>query len=264
MKSIDEILSAAETLSLAELAKLRLAIERLDRRANAIVLKTSRQLTFHLYRLTDSEHWNSVRQSLAIEEDYGFYLHLHLTRRPNEELNFAQVYLTLKHLAGESSSRLDDYKMAFSFPFLMEVVKQNQTSTYLLEVRNIRDSLYFTLRKMVASDDRRLKDHRIHPPFEDEFGQEDIRFFMCYFDGYLLGYWKTLKAEHLQPFVRRIPASLIIFGYCDGKAFEEEFESPEEYDAAWQRFQTRVARECESNKADPCVVLDEHTPGSRG
>jgi hypothetical protein len=264
MQTSDEILSAAASLSPGDLGKLRSAIERLDRLANAIVLETGGQMTFALYRQTDAEHWDSLRRSVAIEEDYGFYLHLHYWRQPGQELNFAQVYLTLKHLAGESSRFLDDYKMAFSFPFAMDVIKRNQTIAYLLEVRNIRDSLCFTLRKMVDADDKRLKDGYIHPPFEDEFGKEEIRCFKSYFYGYLLGYWKSLKPEQLQPFVRRVSAALIIFGYCDGNAFEEQFESSEEYEAAWQRFQTQIERERESKKADPCIVLDGHSPAGRG
>ncbi len=97
------------------------------------------------------------------------------------------MYLTLKHLAGESSRYLDDYKMAFSFPFAMDVIKGDQTYPYLLEVRNIRESLYFSLRKLVDPDDNRLKEGFSHSPFEDEFSKEDIWFFMSYFYGYLLG-----------------------------------------------------------------------------
>lgn len=261
MQTIEEILSAAALLSPADLGKVRSALERLDRRANAIVLKTSGKMAFRLYRQTDSAYWDALHQSLAIEEDYGFYLQLQ--RQPGTELNFAQVYLTLKHLAGESSRYLDDYKMAFSFPFAVDVIKRNRKFAYLLDVRNIRDSLYFTLRKLVDPDDQRLKDGCIHPPFEDEFGKEDIRFFRSYFYGYLLGRWETLQPEQLQPFARRVPAALIVFGYCDGKAFEEQFESSEEYEAAWQRFQKHIERERESNKPDPCIVLDEHSPDGR-
>jgi hypothetical protein len=264
MQTIEEILSAAALLSPADLGKLRSAIERLDRRANAVVLQPSGQITFRLYRQTDLEYGDSLRQSLAIDEDYGFYLHLHCGRQPDQELNLARVYLTLKHLAGESSRYLDDSKMAFSFPFALDVIKRNQTFAYLLNVRNIRDSLYFTLRKLVAPDDNRLKKGYIHPPFEDEFGKAEMRSFRRYLYGYLLGRWESLKPEHLQPFVRRVPADLIILGYCDGKAFEEQFESSETYESAWQRLQAQVEREREAKQADPCVVRDERSPGGRG
>jgi hypothetical protein len=258
MPTIDEILSAAASLSPADLGKLRSAIERMDRLANAIVLETSGGMTVRLYRQTDSEHWHALRQSLAIDEDYGDVL------RPGQELNLAQVYLALKHLAGDSGCSLDEYKMAFSFPFATDVIKRNQTFAYLLDVRNIRDSLYFSLRKPVEPGDKRLKDGHIHPPFEDEFGIEEIRFFRSYFYGYLLGRWETLTPEQLQPFVRRVPAALIIFGYCDGKAFEEQFDSSAKYEAAWRRSQKQIDRERKSNKVDPCIVVDEHAPRGRG
>ena len=68
MRTIEEILSAAASLSPADLGKLRAAIERMDRLAKALVLKTSGQMTFRLYRQTDSEHRESLRQSLAIDQ----------------------------------------------------------------------------------------------------------------------------------------------------------------------------------------------------
>jgi hypothetical protein len=256
MKTVDEILSASESLSAADLGRLRVAIERSEKNARAIVLKTKRNLIFRLYRQTDMEWWNARKHSLAIAEDYGFYIQMHLWHRSEEELNFAQLYLTLRHLSGESNRFLDDYKQAFSFPFAMEVIKAKKTYAYLLDVNNCRDSHYFTLRKMVEPDDPRPTKNTIQPPFEDEFGKEEIRYFISYFEGYLLGLWETLKPEQFQPFVRSVPAACIIFGFLNGKAFEEQFKSYEEYEIALKRFQDQRKRECDSRDADPSIAVE--------
>lgn len=263
MQTLDEIISAAALLSPGDLEILRSAIDHRGKIANAIEFKTSNELSFRLYRQSDSEHWDSRCQSLAINEDYSFYLQFHYWSQPHQQLNLAQVYLTLKHLTGESSRHLDDHKMAFSFPFAIDVIRQKQTFVYFLEVRNIRDSLYFTLRKKVETDDKRLKDRLVHSHFEDEFGKEDMRIFRAFFYGYLLGAWQSLKPAQLEPFVRRVPAALLLLGYCDGKAFEEEFESVEKYEAAWQHYLTEVEQLRKSNLADPCIALADRSSGDR-
>jgi len=244
MRTVEEIVSAAALLSREDVRELHRAIERLARQANAIVFTTSRKLTFRLTRQSDVEFGYSRRRSLAIEEDYGFHIQLLSARRPDETLNFAQMYLTLRHLAGESSLYLDDYKMAFAFPFALDVIKGSQTFAYLLEVRSLRDSIYFTLSKMVDPEDKRLKEHRFFPPFEDEFGRGEIRFFESYFYGYLLGRWETLRPEQCRPFVRCVPSDFIIFGYDGEKTFEEQFESNEQYDEAWQRYREQIGNHC--------------------
>lgn len=258
MRTVDEILAAVTTLSPAEFTKLRTEIERRDRLARTIVLDTSRGLTFHLRRLDDGENWNCHRQSLAIEEDYGFYLQFFLALEHRRELNFAHVYLTLKNMSGESSRYLDEYKQGFSFPFALDVIRGNHSYAYLLDVHNIRDSLYFSFRKVVEVNDPRLKTRVIQQPFEDEFGKEDMRYFRCYFYGYLEGRWKTLEQlpERLEPFVRQVPAAAIVFGYCNGKAFEEQHNSSEKCSEAYQRYQELITTPRESSQVNPHIVKE--------
>jgi hypothetical protein len=42
--------------------------------------------------------------------------------------------------------------------------------------------------------------------------------------------------QRIQPFIRLIRASHILYGYRDGEFFEEQMDSPEEYEAAIQAF----------------------------
>ena len=58
---------------------------------------------------------------------------------------------------------------------------------YLLEIHNCRGSVYFSIRKIVAADDLRLKEWRYYQPFADEFSREEINYFRTYFNGYLEG-----------------------------------------------------------------------------
>lgn len=260
MRTFDELLSAAGRLSPMDLSRLRSEIERLDKLANAIVLETHKGITFRLCRLTDGEYIEALDRSLAIQDDYSFYLELDLRswQQPEEELNLAEVYLTLKHLAGESSRRLDDYKSAFSFPFALDVMKGNDTFAYVLDVLNIRESLYYRLRKIVAEDDPRLEQRQVHPPLEDEFSQEEIRFLISYFRGYLIGRWETLDPEQVRPFVRPIQASLMIFGYCGGEAFQKQYDSEAEYQDAWRQLARQVEQESASRKqANSCIVIEK-------
>ena len=74
MRTFDEILSAAALLSPMDLSRLRPEIERLDKMANAIVLETSKGITFRLCRLTDGEYVEALDRSLAIQDDHRFYL----------------------------------------------------------------------------------------------------------------------------------------------------------------------------------------------
>jgi hypothetical protein len=242
MHTVDEILAAAATLDRSELAKLRSEIQQMEKAASAILLNGTNGVSFRLTRLSDDEHAELWRRSLPIEEDFGFYrdLHLDLHRGNEESLNLAQAYLALKFLSGDSSKNLDEDKMAFSFPFLMHVFKDKQPLSYLLDVRSIRGSLYFSLYKVVDPHDPRLKERHVLEPLEEELGRETTRYFMSHFYGYLMGVWDALKRRAQEPFVRKIPRSCIILGYCGGQAFEQQFDTTEDFEAAWHRYSVQV------------------------
>ncbi len=201
-----------------------------------IITLEAGDIHYKLTRLRDGDYYELRRSSLAIDDDYGFYMRFELYRRGKEsDLNLAQIYTALKHLCGESGSSFDDWKCSFSFPFALEVRKAGKKFDYLLNVVDYRGSVEFNLRKPIAPDDEKYdKDARmkIHQPFEEEFSREEINQFIALFYGYLAGYFKSVSKYHDEFFFRFISSNHVLYGYRDGRFFEEEIESEEKFEAA--------------------------------
>ncbi len=259
MFTVEEILAAAARLGPAELRQLKDGIVRLEGQARALVLTVGEQ-TYYLTRLGDYEFHALRQHSIAIKEDLGFSLRFFLSlHERGEELNFAQVHAALAHLTGESGRTFDPYKGSFSFPFELRFTREGRERTYLFEVRNCRDSLYFPLRKVVAADDDRLQQHSYYPPVPDEFSQDEINRFTVYLYGYLKGCLKALPASAVAPFVANVQAGLIVYGCCRGSFFEQEFDSEDDYLAALRSYREQVERE-KLEPADSCVVVNVERP----
>lgn len=187
---------------------------------------------YRLFRLDDSQYYELWKNSLAIADDYGFYLNLYFyLRDKSSSLNLAQVYVALEKLCGSSGKFFDDWKGSFSFPFFLEVSKAGQKFDYLLDIYDHRGSLYFGIRKQLKPDDS--YDARIiHQPFPEEFSRQDINEFISYFYGYLQGYFATIKGSYEQFFCKRVDSNCILFGFKDGIFFEEHYEDYEDYEQA--------------------------------
>lgn len=187
---------------------------------------------YKLDRLNDSQYYERWQNSLTIADDYGFYLNFYLyLRNKGENLNLAQIYVTLKQLCGESGQFFDDWKGSFSFPFSLEVTKAGQKFDYLLNIYDNRGSLYFGILKQLQPHDSYDK-RVIQPPFPEEFPRQDINEFISYFYSYLWGYFDATKASYEQFFWKRVESNGILFGYKDGQFFEEHYDSPENYKQA--------------------------------
>jgi hypothetical protein len=105
-----------------------------------------RENHYRLSRLNDSQYYELWKNSLAIADDYRFYIDFYLyLRQQGEELNLAQLYVTLEQICGKSNQFFDDWKGSFSFPFFLEISKAGQTFDYLLEIYDHRGSLYWDL-----------------------------------------------------------------------------------------------------------------------
>jgi len=63
--------------------------------------------------------------------------------------------------------------------------------------------------------------------------------------------------------VRGVSATLLIIGYSNGTAFEEHFETYEEYRAALSRWQGQVEQEKTSNAERDFDALEDPPPGKR-
>ena len=185
---------------------------------------------YTLTRLDDGTYHNLWQNSLAIEDDYGFYMTFaRLMAREGRKLNFAQMYVALKELCGESSNIFDNWKSSFLFPFLLEVAKADRQSRYLFRFYNYRDSWYCGLRKVLDADDTGYDKHRMYQPFEDEFSRDEINYLIAYFYSYLFGFFEAIHDYYDDFFFKRVDSNLILFGYKDGEFFEEQYDTEEEY-----------------------------------
>ncbi|HLK59080.1 MAG TPA: hypothetical protein VKU00_21140 [Chthonomonadaceae bacterium] len=195
---------------------------------------TLKELEIVLTRLDDDAYYKIARRSLAIQED-GFFL-LNLFRPQGQErgrMNFAETYLILKYLYGESGQCYDDYKGSFAFPFALDVIKRERSFHYLLRVHNFRSMLEFALRRRV--DSTAQIDPILHAPFEDEFSRQEINEFIAFFYGYLEGRMEILLTNGIQPppFLHRVQSNLILYGCLEGRFFEEHFDNQEEFEQAY-------------------------------
>ncbi len=243
MNSLNQLISLASKLNPVELRQLSVAIKRLTTQK----CKTEFHLdgiTYRLTRLSDGEFIDSMRRSLAIQDDYQFLIGLFLTNE-NDNLNFAEIQIVLSEKFGPSGKYFDTYKGSFSFPFALDVIRGDNSFAYLFEVHNCRDSLYYIVRKIVSENDPRLKEFKIPQPVETEFSRAEINRFTAFFHGFLIGYWESICERPHESFVRVIPAGSIVYGYVEGRAFEETHETEEELDTAAKHYLAKIRNDCD-------------------
>ena len=190
------------------------------------------------WRLDDDEHFLVRRQSVAIEEDYGLLMRLNSGSSGDERLSLGQARSALTKLAGPSAQSFDNFKQSFCFPFLHGVPADRPTTIYLMTVHDIRGSLYFLNRRVVAKDDPRIEQHLLHKPFLEELNREELNLLAATMYGYLKGF-----SEHIipRPFVEKVDSQQIVYGYADGNYFEEVHVEEDAYEAAIDKWRRIVA-----------------------
>ena len=207
---------------------------------------------YTLTRLYDRQHYTLQRRSLVIADDYGFYMHFYNDMRSlGQALNFAQVYVALQSLCGESGILFDEWKSSYTFPFLLKVCKAEQTYDYLLTIYNYRDTLYFGIRRVCQPGEEQHYDQRvIHQPFPNEFSRQEINCFIGYFYAYLGGYFEVIGKYYDTFFFKRVDANMILFGYKEGEYFETAYDTEDEYEQAISKLEQHRARHEAHAKAD--------------
>lgn len=213
------------------------------------------KIQFRLVRLNDDRYEKLHRKTLSIEEDTWFQhlLEQYLEER-GEDLKFAQIYVTLKFLTGESGQCFDDWKGSFSFPFLLEVKKRNGQFSYLLNIYNFRSMLCFSLRRFLSSTDDRRNKYVVHPPFANEFSRKEINAFIAGFYGYLIGFFRVIKKIHKEFFFQRVDSNGILFGYKAGKFFQKYYESESRYEKAVKALEKLKSKSRRRNDLKPQIV----------
>lgn len=186
-----------------------------------------------LIRLTGDDYRRLRRSSIPIKEDASFYFALmYRLRRQDGKLSLAQIYTALTSLFGESSELYDDYRGSFAFPLFLHLHKEGQSYPYLLRINDHKGSIEFNLYRVFDPNDRRHDRSVYHEPFEDEFGREEINYFISYLYGFLKGYFRVVGEREARFFFRTVPAIWAIYGWKNGQFFEEQYDSEEAYHAA--------------------------------
>jgi hypothetical protein len=194
------------------------------------------RLHCRLRRIGDCRYRRLARNGLVIQENYGFLMDLLRDRRRyGELLNLAEFYVAFKEIFGESGSCFDDWKGAFAFPFEVAVFKEDAVYCYVLNVINWRDTVEFNFRKVLPPDERGFERAVIHPPFAAEFSTDEMNTLVAFLYGYVEGALRVIRRYYTDEFVRQVSSNLILFGFHQGRFFEEQYDDCAEFGAARKR-----------------------------
>ena len=191
--------------------------------------------------ITAKESADFFLQSLPICEDYFFYLALDLQLKCKApDFDPPRLYAALKTLFGESTTAYDDYKCSFGYPFLLEIIRKDKKSAYALNFMDIKGGISFKFRKILATPEElekyKYKDrHLLHEPFEDDFSQDEMAYFMTWFVFYLKGFMQSFEGHYQEEFARSLDYCLMIYGYRDNRFFLDQYEDQDAFYAAARR-----------------------------
>lgn len=193
---------------------------------------------FQLWRLTEDEFSQLRNSSLPIKDDGMFLLQLMLNERDKpDRLMLPKALLTLESIFGKTSTWFDEWKSSFSFPLLLVLKKPAGQFFYLLRIEDYRGCLEFRFYRILEDGASEYDVSIYREPFLSEFSRVEINQFICYLYGYLAGAAEIFCNLPVQPFLRHVDASQVIYGYQDGAFFEEWIDSSEEYQTAIQSFE---------------------------
>jgi hypothetical protein len=193
-------------------------------------------MTYKIIRLNDEQFYLLRKNSLSLFENYG---HIMSLSRDDSIIysSFPKMYVTLKHIFGESGSYYDDYKGSFSFPFLIYFKKGEEEFGYAMNIYNVRSVIEFNMAKLIHADDKTAIRGIFNHPF-DEFPESEITYVINFLVGYLTGYFRMLVEGYNEFFFHSVQSNLIVYGYKDGKFFQNHYNSQKKFDNAIQELKT--------------------------
>jgi len=193
-------------------------------------------MTYKIIRLNDEQFYLLRKNSLSLFENYG---HIMSLSRDDSIIysSFPKMYVTLKHIFGESGSYYDDYKGSFSFPFLIYFKKGEEEFGYAMNIYNVRSVIEFNMAKLIHADDKTATRGILNHPF-DEFPESEITYVINFLVGYLTGYFRMLVKGYNEFFFHSVQSNLIVYGYKDGKFFQNHYNSEKKFDKVIQELRT--------------------------
>jgi len=195
----------------------------------SIDIETTERI-YKLTRLKDEQFYMLRKNSISISQDYFHLMGLEMNANCIYS-NLAKMYTALRSWFGESGDHYDDWKGAFSFPFLISFKTDDQIIAYLMNIVNIRSSIEFMIAKVLHKDDRSFDRHLLHDPLE-EFPRTEMNYLINFIVGFLTGVLEAAKDRHVKPFVKTVKSNQILFGYKGGEYFEHHYQSSEEFEEA--------------------------------
>ncbi len=184
-----------------------------------------------LWRLTENGYAAWFTKTLPIFED-GYYI-FHILRdlsRAGRDLELPHIYAVLARRFGWSSRQRDEWKQAFTFPFLLEFEQQGQAIRYLMTIAQYRSGLEFRFRRQRLG--REAYDPDVYqPPFEAEFSREEMN--EC--AGFLLeSLALTFQADpdsYVRDFHLIVPSNHIAYGCREGVFYLGQEQDPGRFQA---------------------------------
>lgn len=190
-------------------------------------------ISIEKWRLTDSMVSQLYRRSFPV--DIPLAASVSLWRSGNEFPCLGKLLFAFEDCFGPSSPSFDDYKQSFRFPFLMEVQLGNDRIHLLWNLWDIKGRVDFNFRRMIERDEDAAKSTSTIVSL-DEVSTAEFEYLVSYLSGWIKGltraYCKAIQPA--KPFVRSIPSSLTVYGYCENDYFCDHFLD-------YQEFERRVA-----------------------
>jgi hypothetical protein len=214
--------------------------------------------TVNLWRIRDGEFKEIWPRSFPISINGSIVFDLMAWEAGKKnELTLPKIFISLEHLFGQSSDSLfDSYKGSFAFPFLLEVLREEQHFYYLFKIADSKGSIFFTLYRVIDNHQYwNMSSYTSQKPIDSELSAEDIEYLICHI-------WYTMKQtigqllqvpQNIQPFYRVIDAVQGIYGFLDGIFFEDCIEDTNQYQSEIKR----LGEEYPNIITDPLHKIDE-------
>ena len=229
-----------------------------------------RPLTVHiksvvctLKPITAPEYVGFFEKSLPIFQNYGHYFALddHL-KREAPDFDHPRLYAALKALFGESNITYDHYKCSFGYQFLLNIVRKERQSEYVLNFTDIKGGISFIFGKILTPAEM-LEKHqekdKLHNPFEDDFSKDEMAYFMTWFIFFLVGFMKGFAKSYHETFARSLDYCLTIYGFRDNEFFLDSYEDKEAFHAAKSRLLQEGNIPFNRVKANPLQATKDET-----
>ena len=219
---------------------------------------TAHNFMLKLWRLRDGEFSELWPRSFQINIGSNFVSKLmRLEAGDENQLTLPKILVSLEHMFGLSSDRMfDSEKGSFAFPFLLEVLREEQNFYYLFYIFDSKGWTTFQLYRII--DEQKYYDmgnFSSQKPIESELSEEDVEYLVYHIWHSMRRTIKKLlqSPQDIQPFFRSIDAVNSIYGFLNGEFFDD-------YIANSKKYQEKVYQLMDEHPniiTDPLHKLDE-------